>query len=86
MRYVVLDDGTPLVWDGVVLPVRNVNIATNSFTAGGGDQYPLGDLPFFRIGLSYQRALFNYIVQRLGGSIDAASYPEGGEGRIRRGQ
>ena len=40
------------------------------------------DAPFTSVGASYQQALFDYIVDGLGGLISAADYPEGGEGRI----
>ena len=59
----------------------SVNMATIDFTARGGDQYPF-ESDFVPLGVSYQQALANYIVEALGGVISAADYPEGGEGRI----
>jgi 5'-nucleotidase len=83
---VVLDDGTPVVTGGAVVPGPAIDIAITDFLAGGGDQYPFRGAPFERIGSSYQRALSNYIQAPtadggLGGDITAAQYPVGGEGR-----
>lgn len=80
---VVLDDGTLIVQDGVVVPgAPAVHIATIDFLANGGDQYPFRGAPFTTLGVTYQQALANYIEQALGGVITAAEYPEGGAGRI----
>jgi 5'-nucleotidase len=79
---VKLDDGTVLVSAGVVVAGPALNIATIDFLARSGDQYPYRGAPFTNIGVTYQQALANYIVDGLGGSITAADYPEGGEGRI----
>jgi len=85
---ITLDDGTPIVLDGVVVDgAPNVNLATADFTARGGDQYPLSDLDLTLVGVTYQQGLFNYITAPaadggLDGNITAAQYPEGGEGRI----
>jgi 5'-nucleotidase / UDP-sugar diphosphatase len=84
---VVLDDGTVLVEGGIVLdPSRTIVAATIDFLCRGGDEYPLNGLPFEVLGISYQQALFNYVVARdgLNGTISTAQYPEGGEGRIVR--
>ena len=84
---VALDDGTPLVVDGVVLnPKATIAAATIDFLCRGGDEYPLGDLPFESVGVSYQQALYNYVVASngLNGLISSAQYPAGGEGRILR--
>lgn len=81
-----LDNGTYIVQNGLVVPgAPNVNMAIADFSAKGGDQYPLADLPRTQVGATYQQALYNYIVAAdgLNGLIDSASYPEGGEGRIR---
>ena len=64
----------------------DIGIAIVDFLARGGDQYPFRGAPFTAIGVSYQQALFNYIVDPasdggLGGFISEADYPEGGEGR-----
>ncbi len=77
-----LDDGTTIVDGGLVVPGDPVTIATIDFLARGGDEYPYGGAPFTTIGVSYQQALANYITDGLGGTITAADYPEGGEGRI----
>ncbi len=80
-----LDNGTKIVENGVVNgSAGNVNLALPDFTAKGGDQYPLSDLTFTTVGVTYQQALFNYVTAAdgLNALIDSADYPEGGEGRI----
>lgn len=82
---VVLDDGTVLVEDGVVLnPKATIAAATIDFLCRGGDEYPLTGLAFESIGVSYQQALYNYVVSASGlnGLISSADYPAAGEGRI----
>ncbi len=80
---VILDDDTAIILGGAVEGgAPDVNVATIDFLARGGDQYPYGDAPWTTLGVSYQQALFNYIVDALAGVISAADYPEGGEGRI----
>jgi len=79
---VTLDDGTEIVVDGAVVDGDGVGIATNDFSARGGDQYPFRGLPFTSVGVVYQQALANYITDGLDGLISAEDYPEGGEGRI----
>jgi 5'-nucleotidase / UDP-sugar diphosphatase len=81
---VVLDDGTVIVTGGNVVAGDPIDVATIDFLAKGGDQYPYRDLPFTSVGFTYQQALSNYIVDGLGGTISAADYPSGGEGRITR--
>ncbi|HMG29772.1 MAG TPA: 5'-nucleotidase C-terminal domain-containing protein [Jiangellaceae bacterium] len=82
VRSVVLDDGTVVVQDGAVMAGPGGAIATNDFSARGGDQYPFRGLPFTTVGPSYQQALSDYIVDDLAGLISAADYPEGGERRV----
>jgi 5'-nucleotidase/UDP-sugar diphosphatase len=83
VRDIELDDGTDIVQAGAVVPgAPSVTIATINFLARGGDQYPYRGAPFTSVGVSYQQALFNYIVDGLGGVIAAGDYPEGGAGRI----
>ena len=81
-----LSDGTLIVDGGnVVAGAPDVYIVTNSFTAGGGDDYDeFAATSFTNIGPSYQRALFEYLVAENGvnGVITADQYPAGGEGRI----
>jgi 5'-nucleotidase len=84
VRSVVLDDGTVIVADGAVVAGPSIAVATNDFSARGGDQYPFRGLPFTTVGVSYQQALSDYIVEDLAGLVSAADYPEGGEGRIVR--
>jgi len=87
VRSIILDTGAVIVEDGAVVAGGPVTIVTNDFSARGGDMYPFRGAPFTTIGVVYQQALFNYIVDPvvdggLGGVISAADYPEGGEGRI----
>ena len=83
VRSVVLDDGRTVVADGQVVPnAAPVSVATNDFTARGGDGYPFRGLPFTALGITYQQALQAFIAESLGGAVRAADYPEGGEGRI----
>ena len=79
---VTLDDMTGVVIGSVVQVGPDLTIATIDFLARGGDQYPYRGAPFTNVGVSYQQALANYIVDGLGGVISEADYPEGGEGRI----
>ncbi|HYZ98049.1 MAG TPA: bifunctional metallophosphatase/5'-nucleotidase [Acidimicrobiales bacterium] len=79
-----LDDGTPIVDNGAVVPGDDLTIATIDFLARGMDGYPFRGAPFTNLAVSYQQALVNYITDGLGGLITAADYPEGGEGRITR--
>ena len=82
VREVVLDDGTVIVSDGQVVPGDPVVLATIDFLANGGDCYPLADIEFTKLGVSYQQALANYISIDLGGTITAAAYPPDGASRI----
>ncbi len=86
---ITLDDGTEIVRNGVVVEgAPTVTMATADFTARGGDQYPFDDSnDLTLLGVTYQAALANYLQAPtakggLGGTITAAQYPEGGEGRI----
>lgn len=82
IRSLVLDDGTVIVADGVVVNGPALSVATNDFSARGGDQYPFRGAPFTTVGATYQQALASYLGTDLGGVISAADYPEGGSGRI----
>jgi 5'-nucleotidase len=84
VREVTLDDGTAIVTGGAVVAGADLTVATIDFLAKSGDQYPYRGAPFVTLGATYQQALSNYIQDGLGGSITAADYPEGGEGRITR--
>jgi 5'-nucleotidase len=84
VRSVVLDDGTVIVEDGQVVDGPALSVATNDFSARGGDQYPFRGAPFTTVGVTYQQALADYLVTDLGGVVTAADYPEGGSGRITR--
>ncbi len=84
IREVVLDDGTVLVADGAVVDGPGVSVATNDFSARGGDSWPFRNLPFTTVGVSYQQALADYLADDLGGTLTAEAYPEAGSGRITR--
>ncbi|MGI9613800.1 MAG: bifunctional metallophosphatase/5'-nucleotidase, partial [Acidimicrobiales bacterium] len=79
VRELVLDDGTVIVTGGVTQDVI-VDIVGLNFSLGGGDAYPA--VPFTNLGISDQQSLQTYIEDTLGGSVTAAQYPRGGEGRI----
>ncbi|MPZ73951.1 MAG: bifunctional metallophosphatase/5'-nucleotidase, partial [Nitriliruptorales bacterium] len=79
-----LDGGEPIIAGGSVVPGGPLTLATNDFTALGGDAYPLADLPYTRVGVTYQQALETYLAETLGGQVTAAQYPVGGSGRIVR--
>lgn len=78
VRNVVLDDGTEIVSEGQVVAGDDVVLATIDFLAGGGDCYPLADLDFTNIGVSYQQALSSFITDDLDGNISESGYPVGG--------
>jgi 5'-nucleotidase/UDP-sugar diphosphatase len=83
IQTITLDDGTKIVENGAVVPgAPNVNLATTNFTANNGDRYPFNGLTYSAAGVPYQQSLYDFIVQDLGGSVTAADYPAGGEGRI----
>ncbi len=82
VREVELDDGTVIVTGGAVAAGADLDVATIDFLAKGGDQYPFRGAGFTTLGRTYQQALQGYIEDGLGGTITAADYPEGGEGRI----
>lgn len=86
VREVVLDDGRVLVANGVVLPgAPSVSIATIDFLAvQGGDQYPFNNVPFVRLGVTYQRAFFNFLTEGLGGVVSRRDYPNTINNRIIR--
>jgi 5'-nucleotidase len=85
---VIVDGIGQVVSGGAVVYGGTINVATVDFLARGGDEYPFGGAPFTIYGgVSYQLALASYIQASpgdggLGGTITAAMYPEGGEGRI----
>ncbi|MCZ6866262.1 MAG: bifunctional UDP-sugar hydrolase/5'-nucleotidase [Chloroflexi bacterium] len=86
VQRVMLNDGTVIVDGGAVMPGSALTVATIDFLARGGDQYPYRGAPFTNMGVSYQQALADYIQDTDGlyGTVTAADYPEGGEGRIVR--
>lgn len=83
IQYVHLNDGTPLIVRGDVLSeAPSVNIAIVDFLARGGDQYPFRGAPFTTLGITYDRALSEYVQNALGGFVDVRQYPGGGENRM----
>ncbi|QWC84521.1 5'-nucleotidase C-terminal domain-containing protein [Nocardioidaceae bacterium] len=82
VQTVTLDDGTVLVENGQVVEGAPIAVATNDFSARGGDQYPFRGLDFTTVGVTYQQALADYVAEGLGGVVTAEDYPAGGEGRI----
>ena len=79
---VTLDDGTKIVRDGKVVPGEPVVLATVDFLANGGDCYPLADIAFTRLGVTYQQALADYIAEDLNGMISVEQYPVNGGNRV----
>jgi 5'-nucleotidase len=89
VRYAALVNASGLVTreliiDGVVQRGAPLTIASIDFLLRGGDQYPYGGAPFTSLGVTYKQALVNFIDNGLGGTVNAADYPVGGEGRITR--
>lgn len=82
VRSVELAGGDVIVADGQVVDGAPVSVATNDFSARGGDQYPFRGLPFTTVGATYQQALASYLINDVGGLVSQADYPEGGSGRI----
>lgn len=85
IQVVALDNGA-IIYDrdnGGVLDMSMVlNVATLSFTAGGGDQYWWSfDQEFTRLGVSDQQVLYDYL-SNLPGGVLASEYPTAGEGRV----
>ena len=70
-------DGTrvTVVSDGVVVaPDETFWFVTNDFTFRGGDNYPLDDVSFTTLGVTYQAALSSWVSEV--GTITAADYPD----------
>nr|WP_246381844.1 5'-nucleotidase C-terminal domain-containing protein [Prauserella isguenensis] len=82
VQNVMLDDGTVVVENGEVVEGAPISVATNDFSARGGDGYPFGDLDFTSVGATYQQAVEGYLIEGLDGSVTADQYPVGGNGRI----
>lgn len=65
VRTITLDDGTPIVTNGVpVASAPVVDLVTNSFTAAGGDNYPTLESAARKtnLGISYEQALYDYLL------------------------
>lgn len=87
-----LDDGTWIIRGGeIVSDAPSVNIATVDFLAReripgtglGGDSWPFRNAAFKSVGTSYQKALFNYIVNELEGEISDDMYPHHSDAQTR---
>lgn len=85
IRRVVLDDGTVLIDNGVVLnPTRTFSFTTIDFTANGGDNYPFAangvafeNDPFT---ITYQEALANFIqAPKASGGLQRLNAADGDE-------
>jgi len=77
---IILDDGTILVQEGEIVTDLTVNLATLSFTAGGGDQYFFDfDQVFTLLGVGDQQVLRDYFEEL--GFVSSAQYG-GTQGRI----
>jgi 5'-nucleotidase len=75
VRDVVLADGTEIVKNGVLIAGPALNVATVDFLARGGDDYPFRGRDYVTLGVTYQQALHNYIVEELQGRITEDRYP-----------
>jgi 5'-nucleotidase len=65
VRTILLEDGTPLVQNGAAVATAPVvDVVTNSFTAGGGDNYPTLENATGKVnfGISYEQALYDYLL------------------------
>lgn len=82
VQHVELADGTVVVDGGKVVSDQPISLATNDFSARGGDCWPLGELDFTAVGKTYQQALEEYLREGLGRTVTAEQYPKGGAGRI----
>ncbi|MFC4016094.1 bifunctional metallophosphatase/5'-nucleotidase [Nonomuraea purpurea] len=82
IKSIKLDDGTEIVKNGKVIAGGTISLATNDFTARGGDQYPFRGLDLTSVGITYQQALATFITDDLKGKITKAAYPVSGTGRI----
>jgi 5'-nucleotidase len=74
VQEITLDDGTVIVAGGSVVAGPDLTVATIDFLARGGDEYPYRGAPFVTLGVTYQQALANYIVDGLGGTINGPDY------------
>ncbi|MEX1038197.1 MAG: 5'-nucleotidase C-terminal domain-containing protein [Acidimicrobiia bacterium] len=81
VRNAQLDDGTPLVVNGVPTDAV-VTAATIDFLARGGNDYDFGGGAFTTLGVTYEQGARNFMQNALGGLISIVDYPFGGEGRI----
>lgn len=86
VRNAILHDGTVIVDDGETVEGEPISVATNDFSASGGDSYPFREADFTVVGSTYQAALEQQLGQTLEGVVPEVDYPEGGSGRIVEGE
>lgn len=86
VRNAILHDGTVIVEDGETVEGDPITIATNDFSASGGDSYPFRGADFTVVGSTYQAALEQQLTQTLEGVVSESDYPEGGSDRIVEGE
>ncbi len=85
IREVTSSGGASIVTNGNVVPgAPSLSIATVSFLAGGGDQYPTQGLEFTNFGETYRDSLNRFLTNNLIGVIRTVDYPVEGQGRIQR--
>lgn len=83
VRRVVVGASQVLVEDGTaVAGAPTVALAVTDTLARGERGFPIDETEFRILGVDLRQALDNLLLARLGGSIRAADYPEGGVGRI----
>jgi len=81
------DWAVPIVQGGAVVdPTATLIVATLDFLVVGGDGYPFFGHDYTRVLVSYQQALYDYLIDPTGVSrlVERAQYPEWGDGRIYR--
>jgi 5'-nucleotidase len=83
VRRIVVGASQVLVEDGaVVAGAPALALAVTDTLARGEGGFPIDETEFRIVGVDLRQALDNLLLARLGGSIRAADYPEGGAGRI----
>ena len=72
---ITLDDGTPIVVNGAVVPGPGITVATIDFLAQGQDGYDMFEpYEFTTIGVAYQQSLASYLTSL--GTVTAADYSD----------
>lgn len=82
---VLADPPVVVVEDGVVdEDAGPFDLVTNSFVAGGGDDWPLGSYDSIEVADDQRQTLRDFVDSFPGRTVPAERYPEGGDGRITR--